>query len=912
MTTKKLLCLLLLSVMGFSFGYGQAIPTPKDHFGFSIGDNYQLSNYSQAESYFQKLAAISDRVLLKENGMTEEGRAMYVMVISSPENLENIEHYRQISQQMARAEDLTDEQAKVLAREGKPVVWIDGGLHSTEMVGSHQLIELYYRLLSQDDPETMRILDDVIILLAQVNPDGQELVADWYMQESDPDKRNMSIPRLYQKYVGHDNNRDFYMMNMKETTNIARAQYIDWMPQIIYNHHQSAPAGAVVAGPPYRDPFNFVFDPLLITGIDAVGSAMINRLNIEDKPGYTRLDGSVYSTWWNGGLRTTPYFHNMIGILTEMAGSPSPDEIPFIPERLIPDNATPFPVRPQEWSFRRSIEYSVSLNYGVLDYASKHGAELLYGIYTMGKNNIRKGSEDYWSLQPKNIGDIRQKYEADLKAGLVEKQENVGRRSNAIPIEYYDAVFKNPELRDAKGYILSADQEDFPTAVKFTNTLIKSGVSVEKAQSQFTVDGKNYPAGSYIVRTSQAFRPHVMDMFEPQDHPNDFLYPGGPPVRPYDAAGWTLAFQMGVDFDRIVNSFDGPFEKMEYGELQEAPEKQVASSNNGYYLSPKTNDSFIAVNDLLKAGVPVHRLTEAAQGFSEGAFYIPSSGYETLKDAGTELGVQAIAATSKPTNTVEVAPGRIALFDQYGGSMTSGWTRWLLEQFHFPFEVIYPSDIDKGSLNSKYDMILFMGRAIPAPGDSISTRRMPDAKDVPRKYRSWLGVITPETSIPNLVEFMEKGGSVVTVGESSNLALHLGLPVESALSQVQEGEKKELSSLDYYVPGSILNAKLDTHEPTNWGMNDSVDVVFNRSPVFRLGPNASNKGLTPLAWFDQDKILRSGWAWGEAYLHNAIAAFKAPVGDGEILVVGPEIIFRGQAHGTFKMLFNNLYRYSKN
>src|SRR5690606_25737228 len=217
-----------------------------------------------------------------------------------------------ISQKMGRAE-ISEEEAKRLSKEGKPVIWIDGGMHTTETVGSHQLVETYYHLLSRNDEEIMNMLDNVIIVLCHINPAGQELVADWYMQESDEKNRNMSIPRLYQKYVGHDNNRDFYMYNMKEATNVALALFVEWLPQVVYNHHQTSPAGTIVAGPPYRDPFNHVFDPLLITSIDAVGAAMINRLNVEDKPGYTRLDGAVFSTWWNGGLRTIPYFHNMVG-----------------------------------------------------------------------------------------------------------------------------------------------------------------------------------------------------------------------------------------------------------------------------------------------------------------------------------------------------------------------------------------------------------------------------------------------------------------------------------------------------------------------------------------------------------------------------------------------------------------------
>ena len=178
-----------------------------------------------------------------------------------------------------------------------------------------------------------------------------------------------NFPRLYQKYIGHDNNRDFFMMNMKETQNISRQQYVEWMPQIVYNHHQTGPAGSVLAGPPYRDPFNYVYDPLLVTSLDGVGAAMNNRLSREGKPGYTQRAGSNYSTWWNGGLRTTPYFHNMIGILTEIIGSPTPSKVPLVPARLIPNMATPNPVTPQDWHFRQSIDYSVSLNYAVLNYA---------------------------------------------------------------------------------------------------------------------------------------------------------------------------------------------------------------------------------------------------------------------------------------------------------------------------------------------------------------------------------------------------------------------------------------------------------------------------------------------------------------------------------------------------------------
>ncbi|MEO6134095.1 MAG: M14 metallopeptidase family protein, partial [Ginsengibacter sp.] len=844
----------------------------------------------------------SDRVILQEAGRTEEGRMQYVIVISSPENIKKIGRYKEISQKLARAEGLNDEEAAKLSLEGKPVVWIDGGLHANETVATQQLIEIYYQLVSRNDAETKRILDNVIILLNQVNPDGQELVSDWYMKDKDVKKRNMNIPRLYEKYIGHDNNRDFYMMNMKESENIARQQFIEWMPQIVYNHHQTSPAGAVVAGPPYRDPFNFVYDPLLITGIDGVAASMINRLNAENKPGYTRMAGSVYSTWWNGGLRTTTYFHNMIGLLTEITGNPTPSEIALVPERLLPNYATPFPVTPQKWNFRQSIDYSVSLNYAVFDYAARSGDHLLYNMYLMGRNAIQKGSRDNWNLQPKNIAAITDAFEKDKN-----EKNNTGRNTGRLPVKYYDSLVKNPSLRDPRGFIISANQSDFPTAVKFVNALIKSGILVQKATSSFTVNGKSYPAGSYVVKTNQAFRPHVLDMFESQDHPNDFQYPGGPPVRPYDAAGWTLAFQMGVNFDRMLDDFNGPFEQIEYGKLQTPPAQKIAASNGGYLINTEVNNAYIAVNDLLKAGVEVYRLNTIESGMPSGSFYIPAKGYNVLKEAGTKWGVAAVAVSQKPKNIIKITPGRVALFDQYGGSITSGWVRWIMEQYHFQFQLIYPQEIDKGNLNSKYDVILFISGGIPRVGRNTPSRNS-SLDSVPEQYKSWTGALTIEKSIPQLKTFMENGGNIVTVGSSTDLAYHIGLPVKNALTELQaDGKETSLSVNKYYIPGSVLKVMVDDKQTANWGMPDSVDVMFDNSPVFNLNPEAVKLGIHPLAWFGEGNALQSGWAWGQSYIKNGVAAFEAPVGKGKLFAYGPEITFRGQAHSTFKMLFNQLY-----
>lgn len=925
MHLRKKIGLLLLLVCSIGLLHAQNIPTPKEHFGFNIGDNYQLATYTQTEAYVKKLAAASDRAKLVDIGKTEEGRSQFMLIITSAENQKKLDRYQEISRKLAYAEGLTAEQARALAAEGKSVVWIDGGLHATETVGAHQLIEIMYQLTSRNDAETQRILDNVIILCTHANPDGQELVSNWYMRNPVPEKRSLNqVPRLYEKYAGHDNNRDFFMMNLRETQNINRQLYIEWLPQVMYNHHQAGPPGSVVAGAPYRDPFNYVFDPVIVTSLDALGAAMSNRLNVEGKPGYTERGGSNFSTWYNGGLRTTTYFHNMVGLLTEIIGNPTPSEVPLVPSRLIPSGNTPFPVVPQKWYFRQSIDYSVSLNYAVLDYASRNRDQLLFNMYQMGRNSIERGQKDYWTLSPKRVAEINQVYQADQqknnpRPAASETEAAAAQRGvSTVPVKYFDSVFKNPALRDARGYIIPADQPDLGSATRFLNALIRTGVLVHKATAAFTVKGKQYPAGSYIVKTDQAFRPHVLDMFEPQDHPNDFQYPGGPPVAPYDAAGWTLAYTMGVQFDRFQENFDGPFQRIPYGELQTVPGSMTSAAAAGYVLTAQANQSFTAANDLLKAGLDVYRLQEAQPDATIGSFYVPASAKakSLLEKSAATSGVKVTSLSKKPAATAlqKIKTSRIALWDMYGGSMPSGWMRYIMEQFHFDVELIYPKDIDTGGLRSKYDVIIFVDGAIPAlPGAGALMRGgfgggAPHAEDIPEEYRARLGRITAEKSIPQLKKFLEEGGQVVTMGSSTNLAYHVGVPVRNALVELVNGQEQRLAAEKYYIPGSVLRVSVDSTQQAAWGMASQADVYFDASPVFKITPEASFKGtVKPIAWFSTNKPLRSGWAWGQSYLQDGVAAFVANVGQGKLFAFGPEITFRAQTHGTFKFLFNELY-----
>jgi hypothetical protein len=902
------------------------VTAPKDQFGWAVGDDYRLVNYTQYTDYLKKMQAQSERMLVTDIGKTEEGRTEFTAIITSPENLRKLPMIKAANRRLALAENLTDEQARTLAREGKTVVWIDGGLHATEVLGAQQLIETIYRLNTRNDPETLRILNDVVILCTLVNPDGMELVSNWYMRQADEKARSTNgIPRLYQKYIGHDDNRDFYMMNMSESVNANKMMYREWFPAIMYNHHQTGPAGAVLFAPPFRDPFNYNFDPLIPLGIDTVGAAIHSRLAAENKPGAVMRSGAPYSTWFNGGIRTTSYFHNQIGILTESIGNPTPVEIPFVLDMQLPRADVPNPIAPGIFPFRTAIEYSITMNYAILDLASKRHEDFLFNMYKMAKNAIDKGSRDNWTIHPKRIEAARVAIEA--AQGSARGPENIGPRGGrgggfgrgGAPVAIYNDVLHDPKMRDPRGFILPSDQPDFPTATKFVNTLIKAGVFVDRATAPFTVAGKQYPAGSYVVKAAQPFRAHLMDMFEPQDHPDDIPYPGGAPRPPYDVTGYNISYSMGIKFDRILDAFDGPFERIP--DLAPVPKGTVAQApaGGGYLLSHQVNDAFVAINRLLKANEDVYWLKSAATAngktYPAGTIYVPAKAttLPILQKAAADKGLIVDAVASKPAgDSLKLKPVRIGLWDQYGGSMPSGWTRWLFEQYEFPFEVVFPATLDAGNLNAKYDVLVFVDGGIPerdgAQGGGGGFGAQPAADTIPAEFRGWLGRVTVSKTVPELKKFAENGGTILTIGSSTALGHHLGLPIRDALvERVAGGVERPLPREKYYIPGSILEARIDNTQPLAYGMGERAMVFYDESPAFRLQPEAAMNGVKPIAWYDSPSPLRSGWAWGQQYLDQAVSIIEAQVGKGHVVLFGNEVNWRGQPHGTFKLLFNGIY-----
>jgi hypothetical protein len=865
------------------------VTSPRSALGFDFGDDYQLATYTQLAEYWRRLDRESDRMVVQEIGKTSEGRPHLMAIVTSPANHARLAQYQSISQRLGFAEGLTDEQAQALAQEGKAVVWIDGGLHANETLGAQQLGEMVYQMVSRTDRETMRLLDEVIILFVHANPDGHELVASWYMRHQSPTARTLAgLPRLYHQYIGHDNNRDFFASTQIETENINRTLYHQWMPQVLYNHHQSGPAGTVLWSSPQRDPYNYNLDPLLILGLQALGTHLHQRLATEGKPGATMAAGGPYDGWWNGGIRNTGNFHNILAILTETIGSPTPMRIPLVLARQLPSRDLPNPIAPQPWHLRQSVEYSVAMNRAVLDYAARNREHLLFNIYRMGRNSIERGSRDTWTPSPTRYQAVAEKLGA-AAAGAGAGAANAPGAAERDAAAW--AELRRPEHRDPRGYVIPSDQPDFLTATKFINALREVNIRVLRATRPFDVAGKTYPTGSFVVMTNQAFRPHVMDMFEPQDHPNVFPVPGGPPTPPYDNAGWTLAFQMGVVFDRILEPFTGPFERVTDWNVAPSPGRMPTSATGGFAIARATNDAARAVNRLLASGESV--------SFDQSMFYV-AAGTGTaarLKGITTELGVN-VESRPVPATASPLRQPRIGLWDRYGGSMESGWTRWILEQFEFPFERVFAQRLDAGNLNAAFDVLVFVDGAIPA---DTSGPAPAEPVDVPAEFQPHLGRITVARTVAPLRAFVEGGGTIVAIGSSAaNLARHFALPVDDHL--VENGAP--LPRAKYFVPGSVLQTQVDTSHPLAAGMRERTDVFFDNSPVFRVRADPS---IRVIATFADAAPLRSGWAWGQHYLAGGVAALEARVGKGRVVLYGPEILQRAQPHGTFKLLFNALY-----
>jgi len=838
----------------------QNVPSPKDVYGFRVGDDYKLADYAQIEDYLSKLDNASNRVKKIEIGETVLGRKMYLLFISTEENLAQLDKWKDISAKLARAR-ISDDEATKLSEEGRAIVWIDGGMHSTELAHGQMTSELAYTLATSETAEMKKIRENVITLLMPVmNPDGLDIVVDWYRKNLGTAYETSHPPVLYHYYMGHDNNRDWFMNNMPETYNVTKILYNEWYPQIVYNHHQSSPAWTKISIPPYADPVNPNIHPAITAAVSEVGSAMSKRFSLENMPG--AIADNFYTMFWNGGGRTVPYYHNMIGILTE-TGHTTPTPRFYDPEKLpktvagAPTDGTdimyPDPWKGGESHFRDAVDYMLTATWATLDLAADRKENYLYNIYKMGRSAIEKGNKE-----------------------------------------------------GPFAYIIDKNQWDSFEAVNLVNVLLRGGVEIERATKDFTLNDKKYEKGTYIIYSGQAFRPYLTDLMEKQNYPTRFQYPGGPPDTPYDLAGWTLPLQMGVDVDKIKESFKAPTEKV--AGLVNYYEGSVSKSASfGYALSANTNASVAVTNKVLKAGGTAYKaMTEFKSGkvtFPAGS-YIVSGDNALIESLSKEYGLEFTGLMAKPeVQLKKIHSPKVGLYKSWVSNMDEGWTRFVLDEYAFDLDTLHDKDIKMKDL-SKYDAII-----IPSQRPN-SILHGHSVLDMPEQFTGGVGL---DGSMA-LSNYVKEGGTLIAFDEASDFVIEqFGLPLRDAV----EGA----DSKDFFIPGSLIRTGIDTTNPLAFGMKDTVAVSFNRSRAFVIDKqNKTGEGgkedikdapapdVKVIATYAAKNLLMSGWAMGEErYIAKKPALVEAKYGKGSCILFAFRPQFRGQPRGTYKLIFNAIY-----
>ena len=858
---------------------GSVIPTPESVLGFLPGADFRLANYEQVVAYFQRVDEASDRVMLVQAGRSTQGRPYYFALVSSAENLRRIDRYREIARRLAHPEGLSDAEARALVREGKAFVHIDGGLHSTEVAAHQHTPQVLFDLLSRAaEPDVAAMLDNVILMLwPTINPDGHSMVANTYMSRvgTPNESQGLSLPGLYQEYVGHDNNRDAYMLNMVESRVMEHA-WRQWEPNIIYVHHQSSPFPTRIWLPPFAEPIATHAPGIVSSQLNMIGMAIAQRLNLEGKVGATHM-GSGFDAWYPGYIDYNPVFKNIPAFWTETQGTgPSPrttqpNDVPVTMRRAQALYVSPW--LGGTWRMRDAVEYMTTASVATIEYASKYKDALMFGRYQAGRDQIVRGRRE--------------------------------------------APY---------AYVVAQTQRDPVAAVEMLRRLAFSGVRVYQLTAPASLAGERFDAGTWIVPTDQEFAALAREVLDAQAYPEIRESPGGPLDTPYDSAGWTLPLQMGVrtlvatsplgedvranmkllgqppsptlrpsPYNSASTSDAAPFDSVPgigfdsdpAARAITPPPGRITGTGPALAVNPAENNAFKAINRAWRAGATV--------SFSGRRYVISGlapAAQEELVSALAIAGERVAAPVSKAPRT------RVGLF-LANTSMDEGWTRWVLDSYEFEYLRISGADIQAGNLREKIDVLVITDEArgvLEGAGGRGGRAGAPPARaggagaagagDQPSAN---------DLRIKALDDFIRGGGTLVCFNRSSNFAIdQLKLPVKNVVAGIGRQQ--------FFVGGSLLNVDVDASHRVMAGMPLTAAVYYDSGPVFEM--TEGFKGMVLATYPVKERVLASGFLQGESLIQGKIAALDVEHGNGHIVLLGFRPQWRGQPFGTFRVIFN--------
>ena len=853
-------------------------PSPEQFFGFPMGADRQLAHWDDMVDYYELLARLSDRMVVEELGGTTLGHPYLLVTLSSPDTIRDLPRFKTMQRRLADPRQTTSDQADEIARNGKAVLLVGANVHSTEIGTSQTMNDIIYRLATEHSRWVDHVLANTIVLLIpSQNPDGQRMVVEWYRQNVGTPYEGSPLPELYHKYAGHDNNRDSYMLTQVETQYLNRVLYQDWLPEVYLDAHQMGNRSARIFVPPFKNPPNPNVDPLVWSHVNLLGQAMAAKLHESDKPGV--IWGDLYSGYWQGANNTNPWWHNIIGMLTEVASadlaSPVRQERAAVSGSRITSTAgfaprtggrrpaaAPTDTQPRmnyprpwlggAWSFADVVEYGRLATEGLLESVANHRVTLKRGFHRMNQRAIER-----------------------FKSG------------------------------DPFAFVIPANQHDPAALTRLLQLLQAEAAEIHVANAPFVAGRDTFAAGTFVVRLDQPFGRWVKDILEPQHYP-DLRGPDtdGSIDTPYDITAWSLGMLMGVETVSINEPFDAPLSLLAPDATADvvSTRRVIGGSASGddsldiFLLGHQSNHSFAALNRLLAAGAEVawtrHTATIDGRRHPTGTMVVRGVTRQLVEAVGTDLRLEFVAVPEvDDVETLTITAPRLGVYEPWGGNMDAGWTRWVLDQHDFDYTQIRNGDLQTAGLGDRFDVIILPEMRTP------DLLRGLQARNVRPEYRGGIGV----DGIRNLRQFVTGGGTVITLGNSSAFAVeHLSAPVTNVVRDTPRGV--------FYAPGTILRLAVDTTHPIGYGMPHEVDAMFVNNGAFR--PSRRRGATTPshtIARYPNASLLRSGWIVGEERLRGMGAVIEAPLGGGRVILHTFRVQHRGQTWGTFKLLFNSIF-----
>jgi hypothetical protein len=854
---------------------GADIPTPAKSFGHEVGADHELIAYPDVLSYLETVAAASDRVSIEEAGRSTLDNPIKVVILTSPDNQANLERLREIARQLAKPGNLTPAQSQQLVEEGKVIALVSCTIHATEVGSTQMVTEFVHDFATTDDPEKLEWMDEaVLLIMPSINPDGQIMVVDWYNEWLGTDFEGGRMPWLYHHYVGHDDNRDFYMLTQKETRVVNDVLYSRWFPQVFLDEHQMGSTGPRMFVPPQTDPLNEEVHSLIFRQADVLGTNMSFRLEEAGKTGVGH--NMIFDSYWPGATRNTAWWKNVTGLLTEVASARIASPIYIDPGELrgggkgIPEYGRrsnfPSPWKGGWWRLRDIVEYELIATWAFLEANAEHRASILANMYRMARSSIDRGSTE-----------------------------------------------------PPYAFVLPPDQHDPVAAAKLVDLMLRHGVEVTRASEALEVGYSVYPPGTTVIPTAQPYRPFLLTMLRPQRYPEVRNSTDGGILEPYDVASWSLPLAMGVE---IIEAHKPIASSLEHVAEPSWPRPQIDDNAAGYLIPAAADSVYPVVNRLLADGATVHRLGQDTGAAHRGDIYLAAHDVDLSKlaDITNELHAPMASLAEMPDGELlRIRTARIGLFKPWVASMDEGWTRFVLEEYEFPLTTLPNEKIRSGEFTEEVDVLLF-----PDVSPSIISKGEPEKGS---RYRRWWTPLPPKysggidtfpdsdddgekkkhatesiTGGQRIKKWVESGGTVVALDSSAQYFVDLfELPVTDVLEKVSGDE--------FNCPGSSLRVRMNMKSPLSFGMRPDEVIYFADSPAFRTRVPDPRFDRTVIARYpDDDKdILVSGYLEGGELLEKRAAVVEFGVGEGTVILIGFRVQHRAQPLRTFKLLFNTLY-----